>query len=183
MYFCPTLSQASSRAVRYWERDPSVKPVEPDDDRQVVSLAGDIRRLSHTVAKMILRFEDDADTRSRLNHDCGVFALACQNGEDQSGILFHQSGGLGIRPSHTTALPPLNELQPGQVILSTRANSLDELRRHHYAVVASADDRETLFASKMGVGPVTLATLGQLKNAYPYKTLGLVGSLETYPLN
>ena len=176
MYFSPIPSGSSrniqSTPFRYWVHDPRQPTIDPDGDMQPIVLGGKNHRLriSSALAQMIARFGVDPDKRERQQHDCGVFALACMRNNSYEGQLFHAAGGYSITPVVGNKVTALSGLVPGSVILKSRSSSPRDLRRHHYAVVATQGSlpHETLFASKMGAsGPVTIANYGQLHCAYP----------------
>lgn len=169
MHFSLTHSRLGRKEVTYWSLDqPGSSAVSPTDINREIILDGVKRTITARVARMILAFEANAQKRELLGHDCAVFALACQTGDDYRDVMFGRRKDSPrispIKPAAARA-DEIGSLLPGSII---RTSGL-MLGSHHYAVCASADRLDPpLLASKYGLdGPVALSTLPQIGDAYP----------------
>jgi|GEM_PF-6038767 len=133
-------------------------------------------------------FTEQHEERIELGHDCFVFAFAWQCGGTMSKVDFSRKR-VGMRAFEARSQEgnpaSMGSVSPGEIVLtdSARQNSSDFLRQSlsHFLVRATVDDGESLYASKMGTGGVTLMTLEQSLAFYPAQTLGIVQGLYELP--
>lgn len=169
------------------------KPIIGVDGLTEVDVEGDTRELSLPILEMMREFGLDPDRRTRLDHDCTVFALACEHGDPLTDLSFAARdrrlafADLVINQASDGRFDHEPDLSIGQIALTTNSlpDSVDHIRfeRPHFMVKATPYiDENPLYASKLGpCGPVALHAFSDLREFYPYQTAGHIKGLTMVP--
>lgn len=160
---------------------PESLDVEDDNEHIEIIVDGETRVALSSLVRLTETFTKQRELRTRLGHDCGVFAYAWESGRSLEDTAFHLPGasGLGLRDiSDITEAPSeLCNVQPGEIVFTEYAKPEDDdfLRAvPHFLVRATVDEGRPLYMSKLGPsGPVALSTLEQSMEFYPTRTMGI----------
>ena len=166
-------------------------PEQPDHGLQlnspetIVKIDGHERELMTDVLAMMMKFNSDASGRAQLKHDCHVFALACQTGDDQRGVSFDlENGGSIIKTVGEEFAGDAEEpsTTPGGIV-SVRDQTPDDalefgMAGRHVMVRASIDYYEPLYVSKPGVNAaVAVHNFEAAANFYNAQSAGIIREL------
>lgn len=154
---------------------------------------GTVRFLSTDVLKMMRTFNEEAERRRSLLHDCVVFALACTTGDPYT----HQPFDPGIKPvqvegynffaTHEGAsFLQEPDIDAGKVAFTVDASPLDpdfrdKTHKFHFMVRATRkhDLQKGLYISKFGVmGEVALHEFSATYGFYPAVAAGSIGGMR-----
>lgn len=96
MNFYPVYLRGRPHEIAYYRYGPIGQTKDPqhnsaDAHVQRITLGSGERAIAGNIARMISAFEVNPDHRRRLGHDCAVFVLACQTGDDYSATAFGKS--------------------------------------------------------------------------------------------
>ncbi|MEK7059579.1 MAG: hypothetical protein AAB971_02380 [Patescibacteria group bacterium] len=186
MYFVEKqlVNERAGTAARVFLPDPE----DPDPNLSLNSLAtsvevtGQRREMLTGALRMMVAFNNNHSGRLMLGHDGHVFALACQTGDDQSGIRFDTNSGATVEAEELFC-DGLQELptEAGGVLFIRNAPFDDPLAfmANRYVMVrASLDDGVPLYVSKPGGGAVIAHTFEEIQGFYPAQSAGIIGNLS-----
>jgi hypothetical protein len=185
MNFYPVYLRGRPHEIAYYRYGPIGQTTgqqhnSADAHVQRITLGSGKRAIAGNIARMISAFEVNPDHRRRLGHDCAVFVLACQTGDDYSATAFGKSrNSPRIAPALLESIRRNDvEQQPVGTIIRTSAAAPGT---HHFSILASVDSDDAtpaLFAWKAGVdGAVAIGTFKQLALQYPVPILHTVGRM------
>jgi hypothetical protein len=143
-----------------------------------------IPRVAHaSVIKLVALFTAEREKRAALGHDSAVFALAHETGRSYSDVDFNREGGQKVVIGHATDLLVEGRVDEKDILLTSAAAVTPEhpeaSTHPHFLVTATADDKELLYASKLGPdGDVVLSTFAQTARLYPVEAVMSVSGLR-----
>lgn len=198
----PTIVAADHNAAieaAVWIPDgaPSYDTDHPETD---IIIGSERHSVSTRLLQMADTFNQTDETRVILNHDCAVFALACESGDPYTDVAFHPQG---LRIEHMVEYFPVDldeaialaeQTEPGTIIHMSGITDEEERAAEgvdleadsssHYMIKATGDTQGApLFFSKYGLNPVGLSTMQDALRIYPAKRIGIAHGLRTWTYN
>jgi hypothetical protein len=155
---------------------PEVGELGFDGTHTEVIVASEPRLVLSSLARLAQTFNGQLSERKELGHDCLIFALAADTGDDQAGRDFMSEYKVNLDGMPLPSQPTEPQSRPRDILLTSTKHQSDPdfliggRDAFHFSVRASVDGGEPLYVSKFGtIGSVMLHPFGSVSELYPWQ--------------